>query len=475
MSDKIVSLNGRFVLEIQNDGNPVVHDTRDGSVIWDGQSGKWRTPNPMPVPGPDPLPPGPAPIPPPSPPFDPMPALQLYLAGLTYSWPVALQQGTLDAELDTLVSLRRDAGLASGQMGLGVELAGSTWWDALPDWQEDLTAKVTQFITAVPMLRARGIPLALYYLNANFKGTNELAWWNQYPPATRLAHLIAQAQRIADAVGFEGMVISACNENDSSTPVLIREGLRLWFAQHGDPAMLMSVTPTLHGERYVDTHPASIYTSAPCDDTHLLTTDNGPIIRELYGAVEGVTVNVEAHRTWISSYGRRGKLVFYNLARTPHIQSQRAAWAEVLRHYHEVLSAPPGTALADDLDLARVPTIIVRHTPFTGDALRAAPITASILRATTDGSRLLTAFTPYPFPDHAGVDAVCYFFYERSSIVVGGKFDAWRTGGQVSKSLVNVVDGYGGHVMPVRGTPCWTMISSMDGTQRSNSCRVTWT
>jgi hypothetical protein len=453
MGEKLESTSGQFALYIQNDGNIVAYD--NGEAYWASNTVR--------------------PILPPSPPFDPMPALQLYLAGLTYCWPVALAEGTIEAELDALVSMRRDAGLASGQVGLGLELAGSTWWDALPDWKNDLSAKVSQFLAVVPRLRARRIPIALYYLNSNFKGADELAWWNQYPPAERLAHLIAQAKRIADAVGFEGMVISAVNENDSSTPVSIREGLRLWFAQHGDPAMLMSFAPTLYGERYIDTHPASIYTSAPCDDTHLLTADNGPIIRELYGAVEGVTVDVETHRTWISSYGRRGKLVFYNLARTPHIQSQRAAWAEVLRHYHAVLSAPPSTALADDLDLVRVPTIILRHCPFTAETLRAAPITASIVRATTNGASLLTSYTPYPFPARDGVDAVCYFFYERGGLVAGGKFDYWRTGGRVSKSLVNVIDGYGGHVMPVRGTPCWTMISSMDGTQRSNTCRVTWT
>jgi hypothetical protein len=452
----LASSNKRFTAVMQDDGNFVLYD--DGTPYYATNTVR----------------------PPPIPPVEPMPALQLFLAGLTYSWPVALAQDTLGDELDALVALRQEAGLAPEQVGLGIEVAASTWWARLPDWKADLTAKVSQFLRVVPLLRERAVPIALYYLNSNFKGPDELAWWNQYSPEERLEHLIAQAQRIADAVGFEGMVISACNENDSSTPVLIREGLRLWFAQHGDPAMLMSVTPTLHGERYVDTHPASIYTSAPCDDTHLLTTDNGPIIRELYGAVEGVTVNVEAHRTWISSYGRRGKLVFYNLARTPHIQSQRAAWAEVLRHYHEVLSAPPGTALADDLDLARVPTIIVRHCPFTAALLRAAPITASIVRATTNGASLLTSYTPYPFPARDGVDAVVYFFYLNQPHTVGaglagGKFDYWRTGGRVSKSLVNVIDGYGGHVMPVRGTPCWTMISSMDGTQRSNTCRVEWT
>jgi hypothetical protein len=168
-------------------------------------------------------------------------------------------------------------------------------------------------------------------------------------------------------------------------------------------------------------------------------------------------------------------MVLYNLGRTAHIQSQQSAWGEVLQSYREALAAPPSTALADDLDLARVPTIIVRHCPFTAETLRAAPITASILRATTDGSRLLTAFTPYSFPDHDGVDAVCYFFYEHGGTVAGGKFDYWRNGGQPSKGLVNVIEGYGGHVMPVRGTPCWTMIASLDGAQRSNTCRVVWT
>ena len=133
------------------------------------------------------------------------------------------------------------------------------------------------------------------------------------------------------------------------------------------------------------------------------------------------------------------------------------------------------TASGDALDLSRVTNFILPATPgVTADKVRSAKVTANIRAASTDGNTLWTSYDHYSFPSGNGVDAVCYFFYEYNGTVMGGKFDWWRTGGQGAKGLENVHGGYGGHKMPARGTNCWTMISSTDGKQRSNTCKVVW-
>jgi hypothetical protein len=71
-------------------------------------------------------------------------------------------------------------------------------------------------------------------------------------------------------------------------------------------------------------------------------------------------------------------------------------------------------------------------------------------------------------------DAICCLFYEQNGVVTGGKFDWWAKGGQRSKVLENVHNGYGGHRMPSPGTPTWYMVVDIHGRQRSNPCRVDW-
>jgi hypothetical protein len=129
----------------------------------------------------------------------------------------------------------------------------------------------------------------------------------------------------------------------------------------------------------------------------------------------------------------------------------------------------------DDLDLALVTTFILPNVPGVSPAtVRSARVTATINSASTDGNRLMTDYESYDFPANEFADAVCYFFYENNGTIMGGKFDWWSPGGQSTKSLVSVREGYGGHQMPASGARCWTMISSIDGQQRSNTCSVTW-
>jgi hypothetical protein len=137
--------------------------------------------------------------------------------------------------------------------------------------------------------------------------------------------------------------------------------------------------------------------------------------------------------------------------------------------------AAPAVEGADALDLSTVDDWFLPSLPgVSSGELIGARVTATIRSASTNGDTLYTSYDPYDFPSSDGTDAVCYFFYVRDGKVVGGKFDWWRSGGQGTKSLENVHDGYGGHSMPSSGTECWTMFSSKDGSQRSNTCLVTW-
>lgn len=138
-------------------------------------------------------------------------------------------------------------------------------------------------------------------------------------------------------------------------------------------------------------------------------------------------------------------------------------------------SGTPVPEGADALDLSQVAEWILPNTPgVSADELVNARVTATIRSASTDGHNLFTSYDPYDFPSSEGTDAIAYFFYERNGRVVGGKFDWWRSGGQGTKTLENVHGGYGGHSMPSSGTPCWTMFSSKDGSQRSNTSVVSW-
>jgi hypothetical protein len=92
---------------------------------------------------------------------------------------------------------------------------------------------------------------------------------------------------------------------------------------------------------------------------------------------------------------------------------------------------------------------------------------------------IYTVYRAYHWPSNnkqvKPCDAICHLFYESAGGgVTGGKFDWWSNEGQSMKGLENVITGYHGHKMPLRGTKCWTMISSIDGKQRSNLCAVNW-
>jgi hypothetical protein len=130
--------------------------------------------------------------------------------------------------------------------------------------------------------------------------------------------------------------------------------------------------------------------------------------------------------------------------------------------------------VGDDIDILTVEISASSSQGVTGSKLRNAVVTAKITAAWTDGNKMNVKYEPYEWLQRDGVDAICYFGYVLNSRAILRKYDWWRVGGQPSKSLKNVHEGYDGLVMPPRGTECFTMISSVDGRQRSNIKKVFW-
>lgn len=121
----------------------------------------------------------------------------------------------------------------------------------------------------------------------------------------------------------------------------------------------------------------------------------------------------------------------------------------------------------DDLDLSKVKWL--------GDNYSNAQVEEIFNSASMDKHFINTDYKPYNWPKKTvkvSVDAICCIFYERGSEIVGGKFDWWRTGGQGTKTLENLYEGYHGHSFPVDGAKVWTCIVSVDSKKRSNVVKV---
>lgn len=101
--------------------------------------------------------------------------------------------------------------------------------------------------------------------------------------------------------------------------------------------------------------------------------------------------------------------------------------------------------------------------------------TATLNSARMSGDSLTVSYEPYRWPRatvKVSVDAICCLFYERGGRIVGGKYDYWRAGGQGTKNLHNVKEGYQGHSWPAAGVKVYTMNVSVNGSERSNLIEV---
>jgi len=133
----------------------------------------------------------------------------------------------------------------------------------------------------------------------------------------------------------------------------------------------------------------------------------------------------------------------------------------------------PTEPVNEDLDISTIKWL--------GSNYSGATMVKLINSASMNNKNINTSYNSYNWPTTVvgtvTCDAICCLFYEEFKAdgtvsIVGGKFDWFRKGGQASKTLVNVHDGYQGHVFPEAKAKVWTMIVSIDGKQRSNICSV---
>jgi hypothetical protein len=132
----------------------------------------------------------------------------------------------------------------------------------------------------------------------------------------------------------------------------------------------------------------------------------------------------------------------------------------------------------DDLDLNKVATISVKNCPgVTSDEVKGAKVTGKISEASISGDKMYFSYGDLGWPsqgEEKKVNAVCCIFYATDSGPVGGKFDYLGVG-QTAKTLDNLEgEGYGGITMPPHGRDAWAMFFSLDGSQRTNTKRITW-
>jgi len=104
------------------------------------------------------------------------------------------------------------------------------------------------------------------------------------------------------------------------------------------------------------------------------------------------------------------------------------------------------------------------------------PVSMS-LTASVRGHSASFGYSSYNWPVKVvkvPVDAVVAMYRKVNGNWNGGKFDWIRQGGQSSKTLENIFNGYGGHTVPANGEQVAFMWISVDGKQRSNLATTTW-
>ena len=143
-------------------------------------------------------------------------------------------------------------------------------------------------------------------------------------------------------------------------------------------------------------------------------------------------------------------------------------WKDIWDWIREMFSKKPKPdPNTEDLDLTTVKWL--------GDNYSGAQVEQLLNSASMNNNSISTSYKPYDWPSiivKVRVDAICCIFYEKGNDIVGGKFDWWRAGGQDSKTLENLHNGYNGHIVPSAGSKVWTCIVSVDGKKRSNTISV---
>ena len=100
------------------------------------------------------------------------------------------------------------------------------------------------------------------------------------------------------------------------------------------------------------------------------------------------------------------------------------------------------------------------------------------MSASVESDRVRFSFPSYDWAEGSSgstaVDAVACFFVRNGEQWEGGKFEFIRPGGQATKSLKNIKEGYGGIETPDDGAKVAFAWVSLDGKKRTNLAEATW-
>lgn len=156
----------------------------------------------------------------------------------------------------------------------------------------------------------------------------------------------------------------------------------------------------------------------------------------------------------------------------------KSLWAKILAWLKETFEAVPvKQPNTTDSDPTSEPPASLPEIEWLGKNYSGAVEDMELVAATISNSQhSFSPAAPASWPIKTvkvPVQGIVCLFYERNGQVVGGKHD-WLKPNQKSKGLENVHGGYGGHSMPSKGTPVWTMIVSVDERKRSNLMETVW-
>ena len=142
-----------------------------------------------------------------------------------------------------------------------------------------------------------------------------------------------------------------------------------------------------------------------------------------------------------------------------------------------ITNAIPGAASNAVPDGGSVPTTTTTTTTTTVPPANPHAMTLKVTKLTTKNVSFDWQPRPYNWPSQTvkvEVDAVVSMFRANGD---GGKFDWIRKGGQATKGLVNIHDGYGVWTtvgLPAPGEAVTFRWESTDGKQRSNDAAAVW-
>lgn len=265
-------------------------------------------------------------------PFNPM----LGVGCMTYSWFKAIQEKTLERELDAIVKACRENNIDLGKIVIPIETHGINASPSNPvkgDWKSYFKDHCEAIPELYSQITRRGMGMVWYFWNSNTPGKG---FKNSYRfgDSGNLSFILSCAEIAMNGMKDKSrLLVSGCNEDDNSTEANVRSGLRNWFVSKIPKNQLISYNGLASWARYNDFHPSSVKSLPTPPSNGLFTSDNGPIIAELYGSTwDSKTPNVQNHKTVMDKYLGKIPVIFYGIHQKASFVSYLNEWSQILSH-----------------------------------------------------------------------------------------------------------------------------------------------